>query len=121
MMFAFDYCVNNAVISSVFLAIMKITLCTPKFYAGWIGVVYVRLKVDLFPERYQGTIVGVIEFLAGFGKTLGPKVVQISSNNGINPIFSVNLMRLTFGTLPVLLLSEKKINLASLNDDDPKK
>lgn len=62
----------------------------------------------------------MIEFIAGFGKTLGPKFVQISSNHSINPIFSVNILRLTLGTLPVFLLSEKKIDLAQLEHHEAK-
>jgi len=99
------------------------------FYLGWIGNFYTRLKVDSFPEKYQITIMGIIEFMNNFGSVLGPTVVQKSNDSGINPVFAVNLIRLTLGTLPLFLLNESKIELDSQciknpnNDEklDPKK
>jgi hypothetical protein len=50
------------------------------FYLGWIGNFYTRLKVDSFPEKYQITIMGIIEFMNNFGSVLGPTVVQKSND-----------------------------------------
>lgn len=43
--------------------------------------------------------------MSNFGSVLGPTIVQKSNDSGINPIFAVNLIRLTVGTLPLLLLN----------------
>jgi hypothetical protein len=71
---------------------------------GWIGGFYVRLKVDVFPEKYQATLVGITDFIANFGKTLGPSLIQLSSDYKLNAIFSVNIIRITIGTLPIFFL-----------------
>jgi hypothetical protein len=74
-------------------------------YLGWIGNSYTRLKVDSFPEKYQITIMGLIEFMSNFGSVLAPIIIQKSNDYGVNPIFAVNLLRLTIGTLPLFLLN----------------
>jgi hypothetical protein len=80
-------------------------------HSGWNGNFYVRLKVDLFPEKYQATLIGVVEFFTNFGKTLCPLLTQLSIQHALNPIFAINLLHITIGTLPIFLLNEKKIKL----------
>jgi hypothetical protein len=69
------------------------------------------LKVDLFPEKYQAAIIGFIELWTNLGKTFAPYVTDFSNQKGLSAIFSVNLMHITIGTLPVLFLIEKKIQI----------
>jgi hypothetical protein len=67
--------------------------------------------VDSFPEKYQLTAMGTVEFLANIGNVIGPIFVRMSFDYGVNPIFSVTLFRLTLGTLPILFLVEQKSSL----------
>jgi hypothetical protein len=60
--------------------------------------------VDSFPEKYQLTAMGAVEFFGNIGNVVGPILIQMSVDNRINPIFSVNLLRLTLGTIPLLFL-----------------
>jgi hypothetical protein len=52
-----------------------------------------------------------VEFVANFGNIFGPMFIQMSVDKSINPIFSVNLLRLTLGTLPLLFFVERKLEL----------
>lgn len=70
--------------------------------------------MDLFPEKYQAGIIGFIELLADFGKMLGPYVTDFSNQKGLSPIFTVSLMHITIGTIPVMFLVEKKIQFSKL-------
>jgi hypothetical protein len=54
-----------------------------------------------------------VEFLCNFGNVLGPIFIQMSVDHSINPLFSVNLLRLTLGTLPLLCFVEQKLELNS--------
>ncbi len=72
---------------------------------------YTRLKVDVFPEKYQMACISIIEAISNIGTVFGPILVQQSVNHHVNPIFAINLLRITIGTLPLLFLSEKRINL----------
>ena len=65
-----------------------------------------RLKVDLFPEKYQGTMVGYIELLANFGRIFTPLLTQISLSHHLNAIFSINLVHIVFGTIPIFFIIE---------------
>lgn len=69
------------------------------------------MKVDLFPEKYQATMVGYIEFLANFGKIFTPLLAQISVNHNLNAIFTINLVHITIGTIPIFFLAESQIKL----------
>jgi hypothetical protein len=80
-------------------------------YIGWGSAFRVRLKVDLFPEKYQAAIMGFIELLSNFGKMFSPYVTDFSNQKGISPLFVVSLMFITVGTLPVLCLVEKKVQI----------
>lgn len=81
------------------------------FYSGWISNYFVRLKVDLFPEKYQATMVGYIEFLANFGKIFTPMLTQISLSHNLNAIFSINLVHITLGTIPIFFIIERQIKV----------
>jgi hypothetical protein len=56
---------------------------------------------------------GAVEFLGSIGNVIGPSFTQMSVDHNINPIFSVNLLRLTLGTLPLLFFVERKLELNS--------
>jgi hypothetical protein len=60
--------------------------------------------VDSFPDKYQVSIIGIVEFFINFGPILGPLLVEISVDHGWSPIVSLNIVRLIFGTLPVFFL-----------------
>ena len=78
------------------------------------------MKVDLFPEKYQAAIIGFIELGSNLGKMFGPYVTDFSNHRGLNAIFTVNLMHITVGTLPVLFLLEKKIQFCDEPANDTK-
>jgi hypothetical protein len=44
-----------------------------------------RLKVDLFPEKYQAGIIEFIELLTNFGNMFGPYVTDFSNQNASVP------------------------------------
>ena len=89
-------------------------------YPGWISNYFVRLKVDLFPEKYQATMVGYIEFLANFGRVFTPMLTQISLKHNLNAIFSINLVHITVGTIPIFFLAEGQIKVEEKKDSiDP--
>jgi hypothetical protein len=46
--------------------------------------------------------------MTNFGSVIAPTLVQMSNDKGLNPIFSINLLRLA-GTLPLFFLNEGKI------------
>ncbi len=54
---------------------------------------------------------GVVEAITNTGTVLGPALIQKASDSHMNPIFAVNLFRMTIGTLPLFFLSEKKLEL----------
>lgn len=70
------------------------------------------------------TIVGLIEAISTLGILLAPIVVQASIDHSINPIISVNILRILIGTLPLLIHTEQRIQLSqeeSSTSDDPKR
>lgn len=87
-------------------------MCNIYSYQGYACNFFTRLKVDSFPEKYQATIIGIIEFVINFGAILGPIVVQMSVDHNILPIVSINVIRLIIGTLPVFALTENRIFLS---------
>jgi hypothetical protein len=113
MLLAFPFCYSNGNVESFVIFFLRFFICTIFLTKGWIGNLYVRLEVDSFPEKYQLTAISAVEFLANFGNVLGPIFIQLSVDHSINPIFSVNLLRLTLGTLPLLCFVEQKIDLNS--------
>ena len=62
---------------------------------------------------------GIIEIIANFGAILGPIFVQLSNDNHFNPIFSINLLRLTIGTIPLFFLNEEKAKITKVEEDEP--
>ena len=103
-MFAFAFCTSNIAVETIVIIVLRIALCTLFIDLGWNGNFYVRLKVDLFPEKYQATLIGIVEFITNFGKTLCPALTQLSIDNKINPIFAINILHITIGTFPIFLL-----------------
>jgi len=45
------------------------------FYEGWIQGFIVRLKVKIFPEKYQGILLGAVEMISNFGKVATPSLI----------------------------------------------
>lgn len=110
-MFAFKFCTENSVVESICVTLFKISICKDYIYEGWISVFFVRLKVDLLPDKYQGTVVGVIEFIANFGKLFAPALAQKSLEHQLSPIFTINIIHLVLGTLPVFMINEQKVEV----------
>ncbi len=88
------------------------------WYSGWIATFYVRIKVDIFPEKYQAACVGIVEFIGNCGKTIAPYVINFANEHKSNPIFFVNIFRSTIGTLPIIFLLEKRISLETIDEVD---
>lgn len=61
-------------------------------------------------------MVGYIEFLANFGKIFTPLLAQISVSHNVNAIFSINLIHITIGTIPIFFLAERQIKLKDSKD-----
>lgn len=69
------------------------------------------------------TIVGLIEAISTIGILVAPMVVQSSIDHNINPIISVNILRILIGTLPLFIHTEQRIQLnqdESSTGEDPK-
>lgn len=69
------------------------------------------------------TIVGLIEGISTIGILIAPIVVQASIDRNINPIISVNILRILIGTLPLFIHTEQRIQLnqeESSADENPK-
>jgi len=47
--------------------------------------------------------------IGNLGKVVTPTLIQIVNGLNINAIFGLNIIRLTLGTIPLLLMSIKKI------------
>ena len=75
--------------------------------------------MDSFPEKYQLTVIGIIEAIANIGHIFGPFFVQVSNDNHLNPIFSLNLLRLTIGTIPLFFLNEEKAKITKVEENEP--
>ena len=76
------------------------------------------MKVDIFPEKYQGFLVSVIECITNSGRVISPEIIQVSTVHHMNPIFATNLLRVTVGTLPILLINEDKIRIEKSENKD---
>lgn len=79
-------------------------------YLAWINNFYIRLKVDVFPEKYQGLLISVVEFVTNLGRVITPQIVHISTAHNVSPIFVTDLIRVV-GTLSILMISEERIDL----------
>ena len=112
-MFGFKAVSNELLIQIFLITTLRISLCKQTATLGWVSVFWVRLKVDLFPEKYQATILAFIEFLSTFGKILGPLGTDLSDDKDVNAIFTFTLLQMTIGTIPVIFLREKKIELST--------
>lgn len=44
-------------------------------YLGWTIGFIVRMKVKIFPEKYQGILLGSIEMIGNLGKVITPSLV----------------------------------------------
>ena len=69
------------------------------------------------------TIIGLIESICTIGLVAAPTAVQSSIDHGINPIVSINIIRIIIGTLPLFLYVEQRIHLRpddSSSNEDPK-
>lgn len=62
---------------------------------------------------------GIVESIANFGHILGPFFVQLSNDRHLNPIFSINILRLTIGTIPIFFLNEEKATITKVEEDEP--
>lgn len=118
-LFIFPFCYQNGAVETTLIFFLRFFLCTYPNYLGWICNFYTRLKVDSFPEKYQLTVIGIIEVIANFGAILGPALVQMSNEHHLNPIFSINILRLTIGTIPLFFLNEDKAKITKVEEDEP--
>jgi hypothetical protein len=71
--------------------------------------------VDSFPEKYQMSIISIIELIVNIGPTVSPTLVQLSVDHGLNAIVSIAMIRLLFGTLPLFFLNEERAILTQMD------
>ncbi len=51
------------------------------------------------------------------GRVIGPPFVNLSTQHALKPIFSISLLNITVGTIPIFFLREKKIRIGDNADN----